>query len=41
MDYVGHFEREAAAFEVAARRAAGSRAEPDVPSCYFVLVPPV
>ena len=41
MDYVGHFEREAAAFEAAARRAAGSRAAPDVPSCYFVLVPPV
>ena len=33
MDYVGHFEREAAAFEAAARRAAASRAAPDVPSC--------
>ena len=33
MDYVGHFEREAAAFEAAARRAAGSRAAPAVPSC--------
>jgi uncharacterized protein (TIGR03083 family) len=33
VDYVGHFEREAAAFEAAARRAAGSRAAPAVPSC--------
>jgi mycothiol maleylpyruvate isomerase-like protein len=33
VDYVGHFEREAAAFEAAARRAAGPRAAPDVPSC--------
>jgi uncharacterized protein (TIGR03083 family) len=33
VDYVGHFEREAAVFEEAARRAAGARAAPDVPSC--------
>ena len=33
VDYVGYFEREAAAFEAAARRAAGVRAAPDVPSC--------
>jgi uncharacterized protein (TIGR03083 family) len=33
VDYVGHFEREAATFEAAARRAAGSRVAPDVPSC--------
>ena len=33
VDYVGHFEREAAAFEAAARRAAGARAAPAVPSC--------
>jgi uncharacterized protein (TIGR03083 family) len=33
VDYIGHFEREAAAFEAAARRAAGARAAPDVPSC--------
>src|SRR5439155_23319019 len=33
VDYVGHFEREAAAFEAAARRAAGARAAPEVPSC--------
>ncbi len=33
MDYVGYFEWEAAAFEAAARRAAGARAAPDVPSC--------
>jgi uncharacterized protein (TIGR03083 family) len=33
VDYVGHFEREAAAFAAAARRAAGARAAPEVPSC--------
>jgi uncharacterized protein (TIGR03083 family) len=33
VDYVGHFAREAAAFEAAARRAAGARAAPQVPSC--------
>ena len=33
MDYVGHFQREAAAFEAAARQAAGAEAAPGVPSC--------
>jgi uncharacterized protein (TIGR03083 family) len=33
MDYVGHFQREAAAFEAAARQAAGGGAAPAVPSC--------
>jgi uncharacterized protein (TIGR03083 family) len=33
VDYTGHFEREAAAFEAAARRAAGTPAAPEVPSC--------
>lgn len=33
MDYTGHFEREAAAFEAAARRTAGTPAVPEVPSC--------
>ena len=33
MDYAGHFQREAAAFEAAARQAAGAEAAPGVPSC--------
>src|SRR5215472_3260912 len=33
VDYAGHFEREAAAFEAAARRAAEGGAAPAVPSC--------
>jgi uncharacterized protein (TIGR03083 family) len=33
MDYAGHFQREAIAFETAARQAAGAEAAPAVPSC--------
>src|SRR5690242_4821128 len=33
VDYVGHFQREATAFEAAARQAAGAEAAPPVPSC--------
>jgi uncharacterized protein (TIGR03083 family) len=33
VDYTGHFEREAVAFEAAARRAAGTPTAPEVPSC--------
>jgi len=33
VDYAGHFQREAAAFEAAARQAAGAEAAPGVPSC--------
>jgi len=33
MDYAGYFQREAAAFEAAARQAAGAEAAPAVPSC--------
>ena len=33
MDYAGHFQREAAAFEAVARQAAGTKAAPAVPSC--------
>jgi len=33
VDYAGHFQQEAAAFEAAARQAAGAEAAPAVPSC--------
>jgi hypothetical protein len=33
VDYVGHFHKEAAAFEAAARQAAGAAAAPAVSSC--------
>ena len=33
MDYAGHFQREATAFEAAARQVAGAEAAPAVPSC--------